>query len=78
MYKVIIRMQRVLVGDCNHEVTVKKIANLYHVRVLLNGEVNQEATCTKDKISYTAKHLLRMEDKCGNISEFASAARQRL
>jgi hypothetical protein len=47
--------------------------------VLLNGEVNQEAVCnSKADIGYTARNLLRWEDKCGNISAFASAARARL
>ena len=78
-YKQIIRMQRCLVGDCEHEVTVRNINGQYHVRVLLNGSVNQEAVAaSKSDIGYTARNLLRMEDKCGNISAFAGAARERL
>ena len=78
-YEQIIPLERCLVGNCDHEVTVRKINNRYHVRVLLNGKVNQEAVCTnKSDIGFTARNLLRMEDKCGNISEFASAARERL
>jgi hypothetical protein len=77
-YKQVVRMQRVLVDNPEHEVTVRCINGQYHVRVLVQGEVNQEAVCAKCDIGYTARNLLRMEDKCGNISAFANAARARL
>jgi hypothetical protein len=78
-YTQLIRIQRCIVGECEHEVTVRCINGKYHVRVLLNSEVNQEAVCnSKADIGYTARSLLRWEDKCGNISAFASAARARL
>jgi len=78
-YKQLIRIQRCLVGECEHEVTVRNINGNYHCRVLLNGTVNQEAVCyNKRDIGYTCRSLLRWEDKCGNISQFAGAARQRL
>jgi hypothetical protein len=71
-------MQRCIVGECQHEVTVRNINGRYHVRVLLDGEVNQEAVCdSKLDIGWTARSLLRWEDKCGNISKFASSARER-
>jgi hypothetical protein len=77
-YKQLIQIQRCLVGECEHEVTVRNINGRYHVRVLLNGEVNQEAVCdSKAHIGDTARSLLRWEDKCGNISDFASYARAR-
>jgi hypothetical protein len=77
-YKQLIQIQRCLVGECEHEVTVRNINGRYHVRVLLNGEVNQEAVCdSKAHIGWTARSLLRWEDKCGNISDFASSARRR-
>lgn len=77
-YEQLIRIQRCLVGVCEHEVTVKNINGNYHVRILLDGVVNQEAVCySKRDIGYTAKSLLRWEDKCGNISQFASSARER-
>lgn len=77
-YTQLIRIQRCIVGDCTHEVTVRNINGKYHVRVLLDGVVNQEAVCNgKADIGFTARSLLRWEDKCGNISEFASAARER-
>lgn len=77
-YKQVIRMQRTLVGECVHEVSVRNINNRYHVRVFLNGVVNQEAVCnSKADVGWTARSLLRWEDKCGNISDFAMSARER-
>lgn len=77
-YRQVVCIQQVLVGACHHDITVTNINGRYHVRVLLNGSVNQEAVCmSKADIGYTARSLLRWEDKCGNISEFASAARDR-
>lgn len=78
-YKQLIRIQRMFIENPEHEVTVRCIDGQYHVRVLVQGQVNQEAVCySKADISYTARSLLRWEDKCGNISAFASAARERL
>lgn len=73
-----IQIQKTLVGECEHEVSVKCINGKYHCRVFLNGELNQEAICEKADIALTCKSLLRWEDKCGNISAFASSARRRL
>ena len=71
-------IQRCLVGECEHEVTVRCINGRYHVRVFLDGALNQEAVCeSKLDIGWTARSLLRWEDKCGNISKFASSARER-
>ena len=77
-YKQILRIQRCLVGECQHEVTVRNINGQYHIRVFLNCELNQEAVCdSKLDIGFTARSLLRWEDKCGNLSDFASSARKR-
>lgn len=77
-YTQLIPMQRCLVGPCTHEVTVRCINGRYHVRVLLDGAVNQEAVCeSRLDIGWTCRSLLRWEDKCGNISAFASSARER-
>lgn len=77
-YTQVVMIQRCIVGECQHEVTVRNINGRYHVRVLLDGVLNQEAVCnSKLDIGYTARSLLRWEDKCGNISQFASSARQR-
>lgn len=78
-YTQIVRIQRCLVDNPEHEVTVRNINGQYHVRILVQGQINQEAVCAnKIDIGFTARSLLRMEDKCGNISQFASSARQRL
>ena len=78
-YKNLFRMKRLLLGNVEHEVTVRNINGNYHCRVLVNGELNQEAVCyDKSNIGYTCRNLLRWEDKCGNWSKFASAARERL
>lgn len=78
-YTQLIRIQRCIVGECEHEVTVRCINGRYHVRIFLNGVLNQEAVCeSKADIGWTARNLLRWEDKCGNISDFATSARERL
>jgi hypothetical protein len=65
-------------GECTHTVTVRRIGNGWNVRVLLNGEVNQERRVYyPSEIGREAAEMLRMEDKCGNISQYASAARER-
>jgi len=78
-YVQVLRMQHVLLGNVEHEITVCNINGAYHCRVFTNGILNQEAKCfSKRDIGYTCRSLLRWEDKCGNISQFASAARKRL
>lgn len=77
-YRQLIRVKRMMKGSCEHEVRVTCINGRYHVRVLTDGEVNQEAVCqTRAEIGFTARSLLRWEDKCGNISELATSARAR-
>jgi hypothetical protein len=74
----ILTMQRCIVGDCIHEITCTNIGTGWNIRVLLNGEVNQEVRVySRFEIAKAAREMLRMEDKCGNISKFASAARTR-
>lgn len=77
-YTQILRMQHCLLGLVEHVVTVRRIGNMYNCRILTNGEINQEARCNKEDIGYTCRSLLRWEDKCGNYSDFATAARERL
>ena len=77
-YTQLIPIQRCIVGGCTHEVTVRCINGRYHVRVFLDGALNQEAVCeSKLDIGWTCRSLLRWEDKCGNISDFAHSARER-
>lgn len=77
-YEQIVRMVRCIVSECVHSVTVRRIGNGYNVRVFVDGVLNQEARCiNKEDIGFTARSLLRWEDKCGNISAYARAARER-
>ncbi len=72
----IVCMQRMMLGEVKHEVTSRRIGNGWNVRVFTNGEVNQELRvfCQAD-IRLAARDMLRMEDKCGNWSDFAIASR---
>ena len=78
-YEQVLNVQQVLMGSVNHSVTVRRIGSAWHCRVFVNGVLNQEARCwNRISIGYTCRNLLRTEDKVGNISEFATAARERL
>jgi len=77
-YEQVLRMQRSIVGECEHRVEVRKINNAWHCRVFLNDVLNQEARCfTPSDIGFMCRSMLRWEDKCGNISRYAGAARER-
>lgn len=78
MIKRKLRMQRCLVGECQHEITVRRIGKWWHCRVLLDGHPNQElAVDSRDLIGAACREMLRWEDKCGNYSDFASSSRER-
>ena len=72
-------MKTMLAGDVAHELKVKRIPDVgYGVRVFVNGLINQEDVApTRLDIGRVARSLLRMEDKCGNFSDFAHGARMR-
>ena len=72
----IVCMKQMMMGEVSHEVTVRRIGNGWNVRVLTNGEVNQELRVfSRMDIRFAARDMLRMEDKCGNWSDFAIASR---
>jgi hypothetical protein len=76
--RTVLPMQRTLQGDCEHRVQVTRIGDGYNIRVFTNEQLNQEARVyDKQHIQPEAKSMLRMEDKCGNISKYADAARFR-
>ena len=78
-YETILRPQRVCLGRVTHEVKVTRINNRYHCRVFTDGILNQEGVANSRKeISYVCRDLLRWEDKCGNISDFATSARNKI
>jgi hypothetical protein len=67
-----------MLGDVEHTTKVTNLGKGWGVRVFVNGEVNQEEFVRhKDEIGPSIRSMLRMEDKCGNISDMASAARMR-
>lgn len=69
----------VLADKCTHTVKVTRIPGKgYGVRVYLDGVLNQEEV-VQDRcdIGPAARSMLRVEDKCGNISEYADRARHR-
>lgn len=72
-------LQRLLLGPVHHEVKVTRIpGHGYGVRIFTNGVLNQEDLApTRSDIGRVARSMLRMEDKCGNISDYASRARFR-
>ncbi len=76
-------MKYCMVGETEHEVRVnKRWLGGYRVRVFIkiNGKMvlNQERIAeNKYEIQNVAAHMLRMEDKCGNISNYAGKSRDR-
>ena len=76
--KTVMSMRHTLLGNVEHEVRVTRMQDGYGVRVFTNGVLNQEMLAEdRSEIGAAARDMLRWEDKCGNISEFASAARER-
>ena len=76
--RTVLTLQRMLQGDCEHKVLVTRIGDGYNIRVFMNDKLNQEARVyDRMNIQSEAKSMLRMEDKCGNISKYADAARFR-
>jgi hypothetical protein len=76
--RTVLPMQSMLQGACEHEVVVTRIGTGYNIRVYMNDTLNQEARVyDRMDIQSEAKSMLRMEDKCGNVSKYADAARFR-
>lgn len=76
--RTILPLQRTLWGQCEHDVKVTRIGDGYNIRVFLNDQVNQESRVyDKEDVSREIYQMLRMEDKCGNISRMASSSRDR-
>ena len=70
---------KVLQESVTHDVKVTHLkGHGYGIRVMVNGQINQEGIApTRADIGPVAREMLRMEDKCGNISDYASSARHR-
>ena len=71
---------KVLQGFVEHSVKVTYLGKgLYGCRVYVNGELNgEEVVYGREAIGPACRSLLRMEDKCGNLSNFADRARFRI
>lgn len=73
-------MKKICQDSVKHEVKVTRIkGHGYGVRVLVDGQINQQQIApTRMDIGPVARSMLRMEDKCGNDSDFAHRARHRV
>jgi hypothetical protein len=73
-------IQRIFMGDVSHEIIVTRVnPSTWGVRCFTNGILNQEIQVhTRGDIGRAAREMLRTEEKCGNISQFAGAARDRI
>jgi len=75
----VVTFKRCYFDFVTHEVKVTRIGDGWNVRIYTNGEVNQETRVyDRTRIGPVAREMLRWEDKCGNISKAASAARKRM
>jgi hypothetical protein len=71
-------LKKVLQGPVEHDVKVTFLGKGWGIRIMLNGEINQESFVKhKDEIGKEIQSMLRMEDKCGNISNMAHRSRMR-
>lgn len=60
------------------EVKVTNINGVYHARVIENGKVLDEMSCTETtSIGWMCREMLRWQDKLGNHTAFTSASRKR-
>jgi len=71
-------LKKVLQGPVEYDVKVTFLGKGYGIRIMLNGEINQEAFVEdKSDIGKEIQSMMRMEDKCGNISNMAHRSRMR-
>ncbi len=72
-------MQSVLMGPVEHTTKCTFLKGVgWGCRVFVNGQLNQEIVVhNKEDIGRAFREMLRMEDKCGNISDMAHNARMR-
>lgn len=70
---------RVLMGEVEHNVKVTSFGGKkWGIRIFANGVITKEAEVeSKSDIAAQIHDMLRMEDKCGNISKMASRSRFR-
>ena len=76
--RTILRLQNMFRGLCDHDVKVTRLGDGYNIRVFMDGELNQESRVyDRSHVSPEIQDMLRMEDKCGNISKMAGSSRDR-
>lgn len=76
--KVVIGFRCCYFREVTHDVKVTHINGGWNVRLFTEGQVNQEMRVfDRTDIGKAAREMLRWEDKCGNFSKLASAARER-
>lgn len=76
--RTILPLQNMLLCECEHSVKVTRIGDGWNIRVFTNQKLNQEARVyDRMDIRKEIHSMLRMEDKCGNISQMASRSRDR-
>lgn len=65
--------------ECNHKIKVTHLKGVgWGVRLFTNGTLNQEGIAsTRKEIGPLCRSMLRIEDKCGNWSKYASSSRHR-
>lgn len=71
---------KTLLGEVKHTVKVTRLKGRgWGIRLYVDGVLNQEdLALSQQQIGHLARDMLRMEDKCGNISKYADAARHRV
>jgi hypothetical protein len=69
----------IFLGPVIHSIKVTFLKGVgWGVRLFANGELSQEYVAkTRTEIGPLARSMLRMEDKCGNISDYAAKSRFR-
>lgn len=71
-------IEKLISENVEPEIRVTKIGNKWHARLLYGEEVRSEMSCDdRADIGWISRELLRMDDKMGGTSKFASAARSR-
>lgn len=71
-------IQRTCLGEVKHQIVVTHLRNgIYGCRCYTNDVLNQEIRVTKNLISKACRDMLRWEDKCGNLSDYANSSRHR-
>lgn len=71
-------MNIIIAGNVTHEIKVTRLGKGWGVRCFTNGQLNQEIQVQfPQDIGVASNEMLRNEDKCGNHSNMATAARIR-